>query len=54
MAFEYPPLAAPAIALPGLAGTGEDAFRWAFAVWTLLGAAAVVLLCGALAARHRR
>ena len=49
VAFEYPPLAAPAIALPGLAGTGEDAFRWAFAVWTLLGAAAVVLLCGALA-----
>jgi len=47
--FEYPPLAAPAIALPGLLGTGEEAFRWAFAVWTLAGAAAVVLLCGALA-----
>ena len=27
VAFEYPPLAAPAIALPGLAGTGEEAFR---------------------------
>ena len=25
--LEYPPLAAPAIALPGLAGTGEEAFR---------------------------
>src|SRR6185436_20201729 len=49
VAFEYPPLAAPAIALPGLAGTGEDAFRWAFALWTLGAAAAVVLLCGALA-----
>ncbi|HEX6652925.1 MAG TPA: hypothetical protein VF072_09295 [Thermoleophilaceae bacterium] len=49
VAFEYPPLAAPAIALPGLAGTGAESFRWAFALWTLLGAAAVVLLCGALA-----
>ena len=49
VAFEYPPLAAPAIALPGLAGTGEEAFRWAFALWTLAAAAAVVLLCGALA-----
>jgi hypothetical protein len=48
--FEYPPLAAPAIALPGLAGTGEDEFRLAFAVWTLALAGAVVLLCGALAA----
>jgi Glycosyltransferase family 87 len=49
VAFEYPPLAAPAIALPGLAGTGEEAFRWAFALWTLGAAMAVVLLCGALA-----
>jgi hypothetical protein len=49
VAFEYPPLAAPAIALPGVAGTGEDAFRWAFALWTLAAAMAVVLLCGALA-----
>ena len=49
VAFEYPPLAAPAIALPGLAGTGDDPFRWAFALWTLVAAAAVVLLCGALA-----
>ena len=42
VAFEYPPLAAPAIALPGLAGTGEEAFRWAFAVWTPIAGAAVV------------
>jgi hypothetical protein len=49
VAFEYPPLAAPAIALAGLVGTGAEEFRWAFALWTLAGAAAVVLLCGALA-----
>ena len=40
-----------AIALPGLIGSGEEAFRLAFAGWTLALAAAVVLLCGALAAR---
>ena len=34
--FEYPPLAAPAIAVPGLLGTGEETFRLAFAGWTLL------------------
>jgi hypothetical protein len=49
IAFEYPPLAAPLIALPGVLGTDEESFRWAFALWTLAGAAAVVLLCGALA-----
>ena len=49
--FEYPPLAAPAIALPGLLGTAEEAYRGAFAGWTLLLAGAVVLLCGALAAQ---
>jgi Glycosyltransferase family 87 len=49
IAFEYPPLAAPVIALPGVVGTGEEAFRWAFALWTLGAAAGVVLLCGALA-----
>lgn len=48
---EYPPLASPAIVLPGLVGTGAEAFRLAFAGWTLLLAAAVVLLCGALAVR---
>ena len=51
VAFEYPPLAAPAIAVPGVAGTGDESFRWAFAAWTLAAAAAVVLLCGALARR---
>ena len=45
--LEYPPLAAPAIALPGLAGTDPEAFRAAFAVWTLLLAAATVALTGA-------
>jgi hypothetical protein len=49
IAFEYPPLAAPVIALPGVFGTAEESFRWAFALWTLAGGAAVVLLCGALA-----
>jgi Glycosyltransferase family 87 len=49
VAFEYPPLAAPVIALPGLAGTSEEVFRWAYALWTLGAAIAVVLLCGALA-----
>ncbi len=49
--FEYPPLAAPAIALPGVVGTGEQTFRYAFAAWMLLAAAALVLLCGLLAAR---
>ena len=49
VAFEYPPLAAPVIALPGFVSTGEEAFRWAFALWTLGAAIAVVLLCGALA-----
>jgi hypothetical protein len=49
--LEYPPLAAPAIGLPGLLGTGEEVFRWGFAGWTFLLAAAVVVLCGAIAAR---
>jgi Glycosyltransferase family 87 len=49
--LEYPPLATPAIALPGVAGTGEEVFRAAFAGWTFLLAAGVVLLCGSLAAR---
>jgi hypothetical protein len=48
-AFEYPPLAAPVLGLPGVLGTGGDSFRWAFALWTLGAGAAVVLLCGALA-----
>ncbi len=48
-AFEYPPLAAAAVVSPGLLGTGDETFRWAFALWTLAGAAAAVLLCGGLA-----
>ena len=48
--LEYPPLAAPVIALPALLGAGEEAFRAAFAGWTLALATAVVLLTGALAA----
>jgi hypothetical protein len=48
---EYPPLASVAIVLPGVVGTGAEAFRFAFAGWTWLLAAAVVLLCGALATR---
>jgi Glycosyltransferase family 87 len=48
---EYPPLASPAIALPGVVGTAEEAFRLAYAGWTLLLATVVVLLCGALARR---
>ena len=51
--FEYPPLAVPAIVLPGLVGSGAEVFRGAFAGWTLLLAGAAVLLCGALAARTR-
>ena len=49
IAFEYPPLAAPLIGLPGAIGTGEEGFRLAYALWTLAGAVAVVVLCGALA-----
>jgi hypothetical protein len=49
--FEYPPLAALAIAVPGVVGTEQEAFRAAFAGWTLLLAGVTVLLCGALAAR---
>jgi Glycosyltransferase family 87 len=48
---EYPPLATPAIVVPGFVGTGAETFRLAFAGWTLLLGAAAVLLCGALAAR---
>ena len=39
--LEYPPLAAPAIGLPGLIGTGEEVFRWAYAGWTFLLALAI-------------
>ena len=49
--FEYPPLAAPLIALPALAGTGQEAYRLAFAALVLVLAAGLVLLVGALARR---
>ncbi|MBA2440644.1 MAG: hypothetical protein H0V50_08225, partial [Thermoleophilaceae bacterium] len=49
--FEYPPLAAPLMALAGLPGTGEGAYRLSFAALALALAAAVVLLTGSLAAR---
>ena len=51
VAFEYPPLAAPLLALPGLAGTGEEAYRLAFGALALALAGAVVILAGSLAAR---
>ena len=52
--FEYPPLAAPAIAVPGLLGTDDDAYRLGIAAFTFLLTAVVVLLAGALAAAHGR
>jgi uncharacterized membrane protein len=48
---EYPPLASPAIVLPGLVGTGAETFRLVFAGWTFLLAVVVMLLSGALATR---
>ena len=47
--FEYPPLAAPLIALPGVAGTGHDEYRLAFGLLMLALAGCVLLLVGALA-----
>jgi hypothetical protein len=49
--FEYPPLAAPIVALPGLVSTTEEGFRLAFFGSTLMLGAGVVVLCGALAER---
>lgn len=49
--FEYPPLAAPLMALAGLGGGGEDAYRLSFAALTAGLGVAVVLMCGALARR---
>ncbi len=51
VSFEYPPLAAPLMALPGMVGTDDEIYRLAFAVLALALAAAVVLLAGALAER---
>jgi Glycosyltransferase family 87 len=49
--FEYPPLAAGAIVLPAVVGSGEEEYRLAFAALGLGVAAAVVVLVGALAER---
>src|SRR4051794_29936872 len=49
--LDSPPLAAPAIVLPGLFGSGTEVFGDAYAVWTLLLAAVVLVLTGALATR---
>jgi Glycosyltransferase family 87 len=49
--FEYPPLAALPIGLPGLAGTGASSYRWALALFMLACAACVLLLVRALARR---
>ena len=51
VAFEYPPLAGPLLALPGILGTAYETYREAFAALALVLAAAVVLLTGALASR---
>jgi MFS family permease len=48
--FEYPPLAAPLIALPGLVSLDPETFRYAFAVLTFALAAGVLLATGRLAA----
>ena len=50
VAFEYPPLAAPLIAVCGLAGDAA-AYRVAFAVLAFVVAAALVVLCGVVADR---
>jgi len=49
LAFEYPPLAAPLITAPGLAGTSPDAYWAGFAILTFALAVAVLALAGRLA-----
>ena len=49
--FEYPPLAAPVIALSGLAGTNDAAYRLGIAGATLVAALALLLLARSLARR---
>jgi hypothetical protein len=49
--FEYPPLAAPAIGLPGLVGTGADTYKWTFALLMLACAGVVLALVRSLARR---
>jgi glycosyl transferase family 87 len=49
--FEYPPLAAPPIALAGLGGTDASAYRWGVALMMFAAAVAVLVLVRALARR---
>src|SRR4051794_7911489 len=49
--FEYPPLAALPIGLPGVAGTGAEAYRWAFGLTMLACLVAVLFLVRELARR---
>jgi hypothetical protein len=49
--FEYPPLAALPIGLPGVFGTDASTYRWAFALMMLACAACVLFLVRALARR---
>jgi hypothetical protein len=51
IAFEYPPLAAPALALAGVLGTGDATYELAFAVLCLGLLLAVMALAGRLAGR---
>ena len=48
--FEYPPLAAPLIALPGLVSVDPETYRYAFAVLAFLLAVGVLFATGRLAA----
>jgi Glycosyltransferase family 87 len=48
--FEYPPLAAPLIAVPGLVSLDPETYRYAFAVLTFALAAGVLFATGRLAA----
>ena len=47
--FEYPPLAAPLIALPGLVSVDPETYRYAFAVLAFVLAGGVLLATGRLA-----
>jgi uncharacterized membrane protein len=49
IAFEYPPLAAPVLALPGVVGTDHDAYRLALAGLMVGCAVALVWACARLA-----
>jgi len=51
VAFEYPPLAAPLLALPGVVGSGDASYRLAFGAIALALTVVLVLLLGSLARR---